>query len=128
MTHQFNACFHFCEHLHLTSEPFSISSVNYLTHLWSSCALTAARLAISEQLPEHVYSTAGFDNWSKLQEGDAPSQLLISSSDDCGNLGAHDCFGDASNAQIKLNQWCAISATVDTAAVSHSASALCDSV
>ena len=56
--------------------------------------------------------------WSKLQEGDAASQLRINASDGAGLLGAHECFGDATSPQVKVNEWCAISASVDTSAVS----------
>jgi hypothetical protein len=69
------------------------------------------------ELPKHLTSTAGFDTWSKLQEGDLPSQLRITSHHGgSGRLGAHDCYGDASSPQIRLDEWFTISASVDTAA------------
>lgn len=65
------------------------------------------------ELPEDLYSTAGWDAWSKLQEGDLPSQLHLS---DDGAVGAHECFGDASSPRLKVNEWAAVTATVDTTA------------
>ena len=49
-----------------------------------------------EELPEALYSTAGWDTWSKLQEGDDEAQLRLASGGDGGGLpGAHETFGEA---------------------------------
>ena len=70
-----------------------------------------------EELPQHLTSTAGFDTWSRLQEGDLPSQLrLLPSGEGSGRLGAHESYGDASSPQIRLDEWFTISASVDTSA------------
>ena len=54
-----------------------------------------------DELPDAVYSTAGWDSWSKLQEGDDPTQLKLSPGGDGGGvLGAHETFGDASAPQV----------------------------
>ena len=49
-----------------------------------------------EELPEALYSTAGWDSWSKLQEGDDEAQLRLAPGGDGGSLpGAHETFGEA---------------------------------
>ena len=49
-----------------------------------------------EELPEALYSTAGWDSWSKLQEGDDEAQLRLAPGGDGGGLpGAHETFGEA---------------------------------
>eukprot|EP00964_Phaeocystis_antarctica_P057404 scaffold33967_cov41-Phaeocystis_antarctica.AAC.3 len=49
-----------------------------------------------EELPEALYSTAGWDTWSKLQEGDDEAQLRLAPGGDGGGLpGAHETFGEA---------------------------------
>ena len=48
-----------------------------------------------QELQEALYSTAGWDSWSKLQEGDDEAQLKLGPSDDGGVPGAHETFGEA---------------------------------
>ena len=69
---------------------------------------------VLDEFPEHVYSTAGWDSWSKLQEGDAEAQLCVQAAHDGGGLlYAHDCFGDAAAPQLRLAEWSSVSASVD---------------
>ena len=72
------------------------------------------QLKMTEELLAQLYSTAGWDSWSKAHEGDDPAQLLIQPTSDVeGVLGVHGCFGDGGSPRVRLNEWHCITATVD---------------
>ena len=58
-----------------------------------------------QELPEHVYSTAGWDSWSKLHEGDDPSQLrILQKGDGEGVLGKLRPLGRLGHHGLKLER------------------------
>ena len=61
-----------------------------------------------------VLATAGWDQWSKVAEGDDDAQLFLNAE---GGLGAHGSFGDPNaDGRVASNGWHALSCAVDNVA------------
>ena len=54
--------------------------------------------------------TAGWDQWTKVGDGDDDAQLFL---DADGGVGAHGSFGDGSSPRCRAHQWHTITCTVD---------------